>query len=201
MTYIEIFRAPAIALALFICSACSYADTSKKNSSSSPDTLAALNCPEVIEFLTAIGSKKIYSQTLEEFMQSSAALIKVSSEKTVDIGGQLSREVDFIQSNNGWLKSAHSSYSEREKKYYFDRSIFQFNPGCFKSPDEFVKLAKLKVGKGFKNVSLPPPDGTYIVYEWEWADSDINNVRRLQLTASSKLYQIKAMIEPAPTEP
>ncbi|MEY4588524.1 MAG: hypothetical protein RL497_600 [Pseudomonadota bacterium] len=182
-------------------SACGYSANADKNEPIQQKSSNAIGCPEVGELIDIIGRKNIYSQTPEEFFQSAASLIKPIKDNTTQATSQLDREIDFSQINNNWLLSAHSAYGIHSKKIFFGRAEFQFSPSCFKAPADFINMTKSKIGKGYKDLTFPPPDDAIKVYSWHWKDPDINKIRLMQVTASSTIYEIKVIIDPAPTNP
>jgi hypothetical protein len=186
----------ALILSLGSISACAESDKKKTPLESSAEI--AVKCPEAIELMTLLGSKKIFTQTPEEFTQSVSGVLKTSGEKTVDAGTHQLKEMTFGEANNKWLVSAQSTYKVREKSTGFDRASFEFSPGCFAAPEDFLKLSKQQFGKKFSDRSYAPPEK---ILEWELPDADVNTIRTIQIAASKQRYEVKLAIDPAGSEP
>lgn len=190
-----------IAFAMLFHSACGYSASEVKNEPAPQKSTNPINCSQASELIGIISDKKIFTQTPEEFIASTAALIKPIKDETTQATSESNRDIDFSQTQNNWLASAHSSYSMHSKKIFFNQATFQFPPACFKTPIDFINITKSKIGKGFKDLTFPPPDDAVKVLKWSWKDLNINKIRLMQVTASSELYELKVIIDPAPTDP
>ncbi len=205
MIRINLIRLCVTGFLIWLHAACSYAQPSNKVAAVStpptPTPTPSSLCPEVSQLLSILGKKNIYSQIPEDFFKTSETLLKHTQDKTIQSAAQSDREIDFVPVNGDWLVSAHSSYGMHENKIWFDRATFVFSPSCFKSPVDFIKEAKVQIGKGSYDLTLPPPNNSIKHLEWTWKDPDINKIRLMQVNASSTTYEIKVIIDPAPTDP
>jgi hypothetical protein len=192
------FKLTALAFLCFSFFPGCWADTGKKVAPAGLSATSEPGCPGVGELVSVIGNKKIFSQTLEEFMQSTAGTLKLRDEKIIGEGASQSREVTFVEEKGSWLVVAQAMYDIKAGTNKFDRVRFKFSPSCFGAPDEFIRLSKKHFGKGFRDTSYAPPEKKLL---WEFSDSDVNFVRLIEISASKERYELQIKIDPAPTEP
>ena len=198
MMFIPTAKPLSLTLTFLLCSAYSFAESDKKKTPLEPIAEIAVRCPEAVELITLLGSKKIFTQTPEEFAQSVSSVLKATGEKTIDAGTHQLKEMTFGEANNKWLVSAQSTYKVQEKRTGFDRASFEFSPNCFAAPEDFLRLSKQQFGKKFSDRSYAPPEK---ILEWELPDVDVNTIRTIQIAASKQRYEIKLAVDPAGSEP
>lgn len=156
-------------------------------------------CPAADQLISLIGSRAIYAQTPEEFFKSSAGLIKPTQDKTSS-AYVTRREIAYGAAEGNWLVGGNASYAVGEKYTKLEETVFNFLPSCFRSPDDFIRQAKEKIGKGYRHTPAPAPNDGIKEFFWDWKDSDINFVRTMQVTVAGVRYEIKIKIDPAPEE-
>ncbi len=168
-----------------------------KKSAQPVATAPASLCPAADQLISLIGSRAIYAQTPEEFFKSSAGFLKPLQDKTTT-EYVTRRTIVYGAAEVKWLVSGNGSYEVGEKITKLEEAVFNFSPSCFQTSNDFIELAKEKIGKGYRHTAAPPPNDAIKEFFWDWKDPDINSIRTMQVTVAGAEYEIKIKVDPAP---
>lgn len=167
-------------------------------SAETPTAATSSACPQAEPMLHLIGSKILFNGTPEEFLQRAQSTLQVESDNTFSPIPVLTRRNIHFKKQEAWLQEAEVRYDIEEGKAVFDGAVFEIPPGCYSSPEQFLKASAEAIGPDFKDGSAGDP--TVINRTWYWPDPDENYIRYISLFAGNDLYHIKVERDPAPQE-